>query len=486
MSTPTSGLAFATIQELREKLKNKELSRQELLDFFLERFTTHDAEIKSALEVFDKESILSASSLDGALDGIPGILKDNISQEGRILSCGSKILENFKAVYDATVTARLKNEGALFIGRANMDEFAMGSSTETSAYFKTKNPWDFSRVPGGSSGGSAAAVAAGLVPWALGSDTGGSVRQPSAFCGIVGMKPTYGLVSRYGLVAYGSSLDQIGVSTRSVYDNALVMSVMAGHDLKDSSSLRVEKKDYTQKLDGKLPENLRIGVIDNALSAEGMDNQVVMAVQEAIADLEKLGAKVKHLTLPTMDYAAATYFIVSRAEAASNLARFDGVRYGLRNKDVQTLDAMYADTRHDGFGDEVKSRILVGNYVLSAGHAGAFYQSAKVVQRMIRRDFLEAFKDVDLLLMPTQPAPAFKFGAYDVNKLQMDLQDYFTCPVNLAGIPAISLPCGFSKDTLPIGFQLLGPHLSEGLIYKVGYAYEQATPWHTMNPESFV
>ena len=482
-----NALTFATIKELRKKLEKKEISHQELLKFFIERFKEHDPKLDSALEIFDTESIiLKDLKEEGELSGIPGLIKDNICQNGRITSCASKILENFSSPYDATAIRRLKNSGALMIGRANCDEFAMGSSTETSAFEKTKNPWDLTRVPGGSSGGSAASVAAGLIPWSLGSDTGGSVRQPAAFCGTVGIKPTYGLVSRYGLVAYASSLDQIGVFTRTVYDNALVFSIIAGHDLKDSSSLFVNKKDYTQNLTGKLKEGLRIGIIQDALDAEGMDAEIAASVQEAVTVLEKLGAKVKRVSLPTLDYSAAAYFVISRAEAASNLARFDGVRYGLRAKDVKTLQEMYLQTRHDGFGHEVKTRIMVGNYVLSAGHAGEFYENAKRVQNLIRNEFKTVFNDVDLLIMPTHPVPAFKFGAFDVDKLQMDLQDYFTCPMNMAGIPAISLPCGFTKkENLPIGFQLIGSHLSEELIYQTAYTYEQNTPWHTIHPKNF-
>ena len=478
-------LAFATIKELREKLRKKEISSQELLEFFIQRFAKYDDKIQSALEIFDKESILKDARSEGTLVGIPGTIKDVIAQENRSLTCASKILKGFKATYDATAIQRLKHEGAFVIGRANCDEFAMGSSTETSAYQKTKNPWDLSKVPGGSSGGSAAAVAAGLVPWSLGTDTGGSVRQPAAFCGVVGLKPTYGLVSRYGLVAYASSFDQIGVITRTVYDNALVFSAIAGHDLKDSSSLFAEKKDYTQKLTGELERDLRIGVVENALYAEGMDSEIIAAIEETIKVYERLGAKVKRINLPTLDYAAAAYFIISRAEAASNLARFDGVRYGTRDTSASTLRDMYFNTRHDGFGSEVKSRILVGNYVLSAGHAGEFYQNAKKVQRLIRREFLDAFRDVDVLLMPTNPMPAFSFGAFDVDKLQIELQGYFVVPLNLAGIPGLSVPCGFTKDTLPIGFQLVGPHLSEGLLFGTAYAYEQKTPWHTMHPQRF-
>jgi aspartyl-tRNA(Asn)/glutamyl-tRNA(Gln) amidotransferase subunit A len=477
---------FITIQELEQKLANKEITREEILEFYLRRFEAFDGQIGSALEVFDKESILQKSNAQGAgLFGIPGLIKDNICQQNRTTSCASKILENFVATYDATAVKRLKNAGALLIGRANMDEFAMGSSTETSAFQKTHNPWDLSRVPGGSSGGSIAAVAAGLVPWALGSETGGSVRQPAALCGIVGLKPTYGLISRYGLVAYGSSLDQIGIATRTVYDNARVLSVIAGKDERDASMQQVDTKDYTQKLDGILPKNLRIGIVDNALYAEGMDKEIVEKIEVAVKVFEQQGASVTHIKLPTLDYAAATYFILSRAEAASNLARFDGVRYGLRNKKAQSLSKMYFTSRHDGFGEEVRSRILVGNYVLSAGHAGQFYNNAQKVQRLICHEFKQAFADLDILIMPVHPAPAFKLGAFENDKLQMDLQDYFTCAMNIAGIPALALPCGLSKDNLPIGFQIIGPHLSEELLFQVGHAFQQATDWHTKTPAGY-
>ncbi len=480
-----NNLAFASIRELQSHINSKKISIEELVDFSIKRFAQYDPLIGSALEVFDKKSIMSQVKPLGLLAGIPGIIKDNIAQEGRKLTCSSKILENYSAVYDATASVRLKNQGAALIGRANCDEFAMGSSTETSAFQKTKNPWNLDRVPGGSSGGSIAAVAAGFVPWALGSETGGSVRQPAAFCGIVGLKPTYGLISRFGLVAYGSSIDQIGIATRTVYDNALVLSAIAGHDQKDSTSLRVEPKNYTQQLDGTITPGLRIGIVENALNAQGNDPEIVAAIEQAIKVLESLGAHVKRITLPTMDYSAAVYFILSRAEAASNLARFDGVRYGMRDKQAHTLADMYFNTRHDGFGAEVRKRILIGNYVLSAGYADQFYANAKRVQRLMRQEFEEAFKDVHLLAMPVHPIPAFKFGAFDVDKLQMDLQDYFTCAANLTGIPGLAIPCGFTKDKLPIGFQLLGAHLSEEIIFKTAYAYEQKTPWHTMHPAQF-
>lgn len=477
-----NNLKFATIQEIRSLLDKKEISQEQVLDFYLDRFAQVDPQIKSALQVFDKASILKKSSGTGPLAGIPGLIKDNINQEGRIASCASKILANYTATYDATAVSRLKEQGALLVGRANMDEFAMGSSTETSAYCKTANPWDVSRVPGGSSGGSAAAVAAGLVPWALGTDTGGSVRQPAGFCNLVGLKPTYGSVSRYGLIAYASSLDQIGVFTKTVYDNALVYSAIAGRDEKDSSTLDLQQKNYVQELTGKFPQGLTIGVVENALHATELDGQVKSVVEQAIIDLQNAGVKIKKIALPALDYAAATYFIVSRAEAASNLARFDGVRYGCRAKDIANLEEMYTKTRHDGFGREVRVRMMIGNYVLSSGHSGKYYNNAKNVQRLIRHEFNQAFADVDLLLMPTQACPAFKFGAYDDNKLQMDLQDYFTAAVNLAGVPGISIPCGFSQGGLPIGLQLIGPHLSESLLFQVGHAYQQISDWHTKNP----
>ncbi len=476
--------AFTSIQELKIALDQKKITPKEVVSFYLKRLKEMDGAIGSTIEIFDEASVLKEMQEGGPLYGIPGIIKNNICIKGRRTTCASKILDMYYATNDATAITRLKQAGAPLIATANLDEFAMGSSTETSAFKKTKNPWDTSRVPGGSSGGSAAAVAAGFAPWALGSDTGGSVRQPAAFCGIVGLKPTYGLVSRYGLIAYASSLDQIGVMTRSVYDNALVLSVIAGQDDRDSTTLPQAPKDYTRSLNGTLPEGLKIGVVDNTLSAEGMDPEVVARIEGALKEFEKMGATIHSVTLPAIDYSAAAYFILSRAEAASNLARFDGVRYGYRDKEATTLTEMYDNTRHDGFGSEVKKRIMVGNYVLSAGHSGEFYQNAQQVKRAIRNQFIQAFQGVDILVMPAQAGPAFKMGAYDLDPLQMDLQDYFTCPMNLAGVPSISIPCGMSDSTkMPIGMQLVGPHCSEELLYRVGHAYEQKTLWHTMHPE---
>lgn len=476
-------LSFATIQELKQGLENKSFSSAEMLDFFINKFQQHDSTIKSAIEIFDKKSILAQYKSGGILDGIPGIIKDNICQKGQFASCASKMLANYRAPYDATAIDRLKSEGALLIGRANLDEFAMGSSTETSAFFKTKNPWNLSCVPGGSSGGSIAAVAAGMVPWSLGSETGGSVRHPAAFCGIVGLKPTYGSVSRYGLIAYASSLDQIGVATRSVYDSAIVYSAIAGHDSKDASTLQgLAKKDYTKELDGLLPKGLRIGVVKTAFETEGLDSEVKKITEQAIQDLKNAGATVYEIELPTLEYSAATYFIISRAEAASNLARFDGVRYGYRFPHVKNLEELYTKSRSEGFGKEVKVRMLIGNYVLSAGYAGKYYNNAQKVQSLIRKDFYNAFASVDVLMMPSQACPAFEFGKFDNNKLQMDLQDYFLCPANLAGVPAISVPCGLTSAGMPVGVQLIGPHLSEQMLFKVGHAYQQLTSWHKMHP----
>ena len=392
-------------------------------------------------------------------------------------------MANYRSTYDATAIDRLKEQGALLIGRANLDEFAMGSSTETSAFFKTKNPWNVNCVPGGSSGGSIAAVAAGLVPWALGSETGGSVRHPAAFCGVVGLKPTYGAVSRYGLIAYASSLDQIGVATRTVYDNALVFSAIAGHDPKDASSrIDLNQKNYTKLLDGKMPQGLRIGVVKTAIENEHLDPQVKASTLEAVRILKQAGAIISEIDLSTLDYGAATYFIISRAEAASNLSRFDGVRYGYRSQDAKNLEQLYTKSRSEGFGTEVKVRMMIGNYVLSAGYAAKFYNNAQKVQSLIRQDFAKAFSNVDLLLMPSQACPAFEIGKFDNDKLQMDLQDYFLCSANLAGVPAISIPCGLSKEQMPLGFQLIGPHLSEQLLFQVGHAYQQLTDWHTKHP----
>lgn len=474
-------LAFATIESLRTLIDSKKISPEEVLDYTLARFAQLNPKLNCALEVFDRDSILKMFASPGPLAGIPGLLKDNIAQKGRLLTCSSKILSNYVAPYDATVTTRLKDAGSFLMGRANCDEFAMGCSNEYSSYGPVANPWNYECVAGGSSGGSVAAVAAGLVPWALGTETGGSVRLPAAFCGVVGLKPTYGLVSRSGLVAYASSLDQAGVATRTVKDNARILSIIAGIDAHDSSTVPVVRKDYTRQLDGSMPSQLTIGILDTMVEAEGVDKRVHALIRQVIDQLQRMGIRTKQITIPSLEYSAAVYFIVSRAEAASNLARFDGIRYGYSNRTGKTLDDLYRSTRRNGFGDEVRSRILIGNYVLSAGHADEYYNNAKRVQAAMIAEIQNAFTEVDLLLAPTQAAPAFKFGTFNQNPLQLDLLDYFTCFSNLTGIPALSIPCGF-VDNLPIGFQLIGPRLSEELIYRIAHAYEQATEWHTYTP----
>lgn len=478
--------AFLTIKELNEKLHKKELKTTEIKDFYLKRINQYNEKLGAILEIFHDAKIKeNKNHKKRILEGIPGLIKDNISQKHRKLSCGSKILQNYVAPYSSTVTKRLREEGALLLGRTNMDEFAMGGSGEYSAYGVSKNPWDLTRVPGGSSSGSAAAVAAGLIPFALGSETGGSVRQPSAFCGLVGLYPTYGTHSRFGLVAFTSSTDQVGPLTKTVYDNALISSAISGHDPKDSTSLFRPKTDYTKELTGQMPKNLTIGVIKDSLESQGVSQQIKTNFEQTIKHIEKLGAKIKYISLPDLKYGISVYFIVSRAEAASNLSRFDGSLYGMRSKDSQTLKEMYINTRHDGFGPEVKRRILMGNYVLSSKHKQAYYNKANHVRAMIRAEFDAAFKDVNLLMSPTTPDIAFKIGAVTQDPLAMYMADYFTVPNCITGNPALSLPCGFSQEGLPIGFQFIGPRLSEKLIYQVAHAFEQSTDYHLKTPKGF-
>ncbi|MFH1644159.1 MAG: Asp-tRNA(Asn)/Glu-tRNA(Gln) amidotransferase subunit GatA [bacterium] len=472
---------FITIKELKEKISNEEITPEESTNFFHNRLKKHDKKILSCLEIFEPQKIKS----NGPLAGIPGLLKDNICQKGKIASCASKILQNYKAPYDSTATQRMTEAGASILGRTNMDEFAMGSSGEYSAYQITKNPWDLTRVPGGSCSGSAAAVAAGLVPWALGSETGGSVRTPAAFCGIVGMYPTYGLSSRFGVVAFASSTDQIAPLTRTVYDNATIASSLFGHDKNDSTTLDQKQKDYTKNLDGKLPKNLTIGVLQEALDSKNVDPQIKTSFQNAIKQLEKLGAKIKPVKLENLKYGIAVYYILAPAEAASNLNRYDGTLYGLRNKSAKTLEEMYTNTRHEGFGVEVKRRILMGNFVLSEGYKDAYYNKANKIRNMIRAEFGQTFKDVDLIASPTTATLPFKIGQNDNNPMALYMADYFTVCNCLTGNPAISIPCGFSKENLPIGFQFIGPRLSEELLYKVSYAFEQSTDYHLKTPKGF-
>lgn len=476
--------SFISIKELREKLSKKEVTTSEVSNFFRARIAKFNPILNAFLEVYDDEFDSTAKSKNGSLAGICGILKNNICQIGKRTTCGSKILSNFYAPYDATIVRKLKDEGAIILGSGNMDEFAMGSSGEFSAFGPAKNPWNLNYSPGGSSSGAAAAVAAGLVPWAIASETGGSVRQPAAFCSLVGLYPTYGTFSRYGLIAFASSTDSVGPLTRTVYDNALVASAMSGHDPKDSTSISNPKKDFTKFLNGKLPNGITIGYIKESLESEGVNSEVKARFEESLRQLEELGATIKPITLPNLKYGISVYFVLSRAEAASNLYRYDGSLYGHRT-DADDLLSMYLKTRHDGFGAEVKRRILMGNYVLSASHKDAFYKKALNVREILRKEFEDAFKEVDLITSPTASTLPFELGKECKDPLALYLADYFTVPNNITGNPALSLPCGFSKSNLPIGIQFIGPRLSEKMIYQVAYAFEQATAHYLKTPEAF-
>jgi aspartyl-tRNA(Asn)/glutamyl-tRNA(Gln) amidotransferase subunit A len=483
-----------TIHELQKRLKAREISSRELVESVYRRIEKIDPKIRAYLTMTRELAFSQAEAADQqfakglptyALTGIPLAIKDNFCIQGIKTTCASKILENYISIYNATVIEKLQAVGSVILGKTNMDEFAMGSSTENSAFAITKNPWNLECIPGGSSGGSAAAVAADECVAALGSDTGGSIRQPAACCGVVGLKPTYGRVSRYGLVAFASSLDQIGPITKDVRDCAILMNAIGGHDPLDSTSADLAVPDFTQSL-GKSIEGLRVG-IPKEFFIEGMDPEVESRVREAIRAIEKLGAKVQAISLPHTEYAVATYYILATAEASSNLARYDGVRYGYRTKDSKDLLEMYMKSRAEGFGPEVKRRIMLGTYVLSSGYYDAYYLKAQKVRTLIRQDFLEALKPsqsggVDVIMVPTAPTPAFRIGEKTQDPLQMYLSDIFTISVNLAGIPAIALPCGFSKAGLPIGMQILGRPFDEETVLSTAYAYEQATDWHKRKP----
>jgi aspartyl-tRNA(Asn)/glutamyl-tRNA(Gln) amidotransferase subunit A len=413
------------------------------------------------------------------LFGVPLAIKDNICTKGTLTTCSSKILSNFIPPYESTVTSRLIGQGYILIGKTNMDEFAMGSSTENSGFHVTRNPYDLERIPGGSSGGSAAAVAADECIAALGSDTGGSIRQPAAFCGVVGLKPTYGRVSRYGLVAFASSLDQIGTLTKTVKDSALLMNVISGHDPRDSTSAPVPVPDFTAAI-GQDIKGIRLGV-PKEYFIEGIEKEVELSVKGAIRKLEDLGAIPVEISLPHTGYAIATYYILATSEASSNLARYDGVKYGFRAEGKDLLD-IYRNTRAQGFGAEIKRRIMLGTYALSSGYYEAYYKKAQQVRTLIKKDFERAFQEVDVIVTPTSPTVAFKVGEKSADPLQMYLSDIFTISVNLAGVPGISIPCGFTEKNLPIGLQLIGRHFDEESLLKVAYAYEQATEWHKRRP----
>ena len=469
-----------TAAELHKLLQSKEISAAELTKNIFARIDEKESDIGAYLEITKAQAEETAKIVDekisrgekiSALEGIPCAIKDNICTKGIKTTCASKILENFVPPYDATVITKLKSQNPVFVGKVNLDEFAMGGSTENSAYKVTKNPHDLERVPGGSSGGSAAAVAAGEAIFALGSDTGGSIRQPASFCGVVGLKPTYGRVSRYGLVAYASSLDQIGPLTRDVTDCATVLNVIAGHDEMDSTSTNAEVPDFTKSLVADV-KNLKIG-LPKEYFVKGIDSEVEKAVKDAAKVFESLGAEITEISLPHTEFAISTYYLIAPAEAATNLERYDGVSYGARVDGVDVVEMM-TNTRTEKFGEEVKRRILIGNYALSAGYYDAYYLKALKVRTLIQKDFTDAFKNVDVILAPTAPTAAFKIGEMISDPLKMYLQDVCTVPLNLAGLPGISVPCGFTKNNLPIGFQLIGKALDEETILKAAFTYEQS------------
>ncbi|HBU07961.1 MAG TPA: Asp-tRNA(Asn)/Glu-tRNA(Gln) amidotransferase GatCAB subunit A [Candidatus Omnitrophica bacterium] len=463
--------------ELLDLIKQKKIGIADILESQSLRTKAVEGKVKAF-----------ARFTDNTASGIPIAVKDNICIQGQLTTCASKILENFIPPYDATVIQRLKKSGFVIQGQTNMDEFAFGSSCENSAFFPTRNPWNPDCVPGGSSGGSAAAVAADEAVWALGSDTGGSIRQPASFCGVVGLKPTYGRVSRYGLIAFASSLDQIGPLTKDVRDNAYLTGIISGYDPNDSTSLNLPVGDYQKSLEKDI-KGIKIGVPKEYFSLsgdgelEGLDREVKEAVEEAIAQLRKLGAVVSEVSLPHTEYAVGVYYIVATAEASSNLARFDGVQYGLRARNADNLITMYKKTRQAGFGPEAKRRIILGTYVLSHGYYEAYYLRALKVRALIARDFTEVFKEYDCIVTPTSPTTAFRLGEKLENPLAMYLSDVYTISANLAGVPAISVPCGSNKAGLPIGLQITAKAFDEETLFRVAYNYEQATPWHKLKPK---
>ncbi|AKX94835.1 Asp-tRNA(Asn)/Glu-tRNA(Gln) amidotransferase subunit GatA [Neomoorella thermoacetica] len=481
-------LYYLTAHELSDLLNRKEISSEEATAAIIDRIEAVDGRVQAYLTRTAEQALEEARAVDaarargetlGPLAGVPMALKDNLCTEGVRTTCSSRMLADWVPPYDATVVRRLKEAGAVMLGKLNMDEFAMGSSTENSSFFPTRNPWDLERVPGGSSGGAVAAVAAGEAYFALGSDTGGSIRQPASFCGVVGMKPTYGRVSRYGLVAFASSLDQIGPITRDVTDCALVLEAIAGHDPLDSTSADLPVPDYRSALKPEV-KGLKIGVPREYFGA-GMEPEVAAIVRRAIAKLEELGAVCEETSLPHTEYALPAYYLVAPAEASSNLARYDGVSYGLRVPGKDIIE-MYMNTRSQGFGPEVKRRIMLGTYALSSGYYDAYYLKALKVRTLIRRDFETAFEKYDLLATPTSPTVAFRLGEKAGDPLAMYLSDLCTIPINMAGLPALSLPCGFSQG-LPVGLQLIGRPFAEATLLQAAYAFEQSTEYHRRRPE---
>ena len=469
-----------TVHELQEKLAKRELTSEEIVQAYVNRINAKEKDVKAFVTTLCDEALKEAKEIKkkkkngeelSSLAGIPIGIKDNMCTKGVKTTCSSKMLENFIAPYNATVVEKLNEENLIDLGKLNMDEFAMGASTEYSYFKKTCNPWNLKTVPGGSSGGSAAAVAANLVPWALGSDTGGSIRQPSSFCGVVGLKPTYGLVSRYGLVAFASSLDQIGPITKDVRDSAMLLNIIAGHDERDTTSYNMPKKDYTKALNGNV-KGLKIG-IPKEYFGEGINEEVKAKLEEAIETYKKLGAEVQEFSLDIAQYALATYYIIACAEASSNLGRFDGIRYGYRTENYTNLKELYKNSRSEGFGPEVKRRIILGTYVLSSGYYDAYYKKAQQVRTLVKKEFDKAFEKYDVLLTPTSPTVAFEMGTRSENPLEMYLADICTVSVNIAGLPGISIPCGVNGENMPIGMQLIGNKFEEEKILNVAYAFEQ-------------
>ncbi|MBR3121307.1 MAG: Asp-tRNA(Asn)/Glu-tRNA(Gln) amidotransferase subunit GatA [Oceanobacillus sp.] len=477
-----------TIKELEAKLHNKEIKVQDLVDESYRRIKEVDGQVNAFLTLDEENARAKAKELDEAADataslfGVPGGIKDNIVTKGVRTTCASQFLDNFNdPLYDATVVQKLKNEQAISVGKLNMDEFAMGSTNENSSYTPTRNPWNTDYVPGGSSGGSAAAVAAGEVLFSLGSDTGGSIRQPASFCGVVGMKPTYGRVSRFGLVAFASSLDQIGPITRTVEDNARVLEVIAGHDEMDTTSANIDVPKYTEALTKDI-SGLKIAVPKEYL-AEGVAPEVRESILEALKVYESLGATWEEVSLPHSKYAVSAYYLLSSSEASANLARFDGVRYGVRSENADNLIDVFKKSRSEGFGPEVKKRIMLGTFALSSGYYDAYYKKAQKVRTLIKQDFDKIFEDFDVIVGPTSPTTAYKVGELIDDPLTMYANDILTIPVNLAGVPGISLPCGFSENGLPIGLQIIGKYFDESTVYRAAHAFEQATEHHKKRPQ---
>ena len=469
-----------TVHELQEKLKSKELSIKDITKAYTDRIKEKENDVQAFVTVLTDEANKKAEEMQekidkgevkGAFAGVPIGIKDNICTKGVKTTCSSKMLENFVSPYDATVMEKINDENMINLGKLNMDEFAMGGSTEYSYFYPTKNPWNLNKVPGGSSGGSAAAVAANMVPWALGSDTGGSIREPASFCGVVGLKPTYGLVSRYGLVAFASSLDQIGPITKDVRDAAMLLNIIAGHDKKDTTSVDREKKDYTACLKGDV-KGLKIGV-PKEFYAEGINEEVKAKLYEAIDRYKKLGAEIEEFSLDIAKYSLASYYIIACAEASSNLGRFDGIRYTYRTGEFKNLKELYKKSRSEGFGPEVKRRIILGTYVLSSGYYDAYYKKAQQVRTLVMNEFNKAFEKYDVILTPTSPTVAFDIGSKSNNPLEMYLADICTVSVNIAGLPGISIPCGVDKEGMPIGMQLIGNRFCEETILNAAYTFEK-------------